>query len=106
MYTGVIEDVGRVVAIEDLSDRRRLTITSSITRALTPDMCVAVNGTRLSIARAGSTSFDVEVTEDRLQATMLDDLEVGHTVNLERAISPGRALQWILRADPNSHEAN
>lgn len=88
MFTGIIEEVGTVAAVDDLGGGRRLTVEATFTSELHPDQSIAVNGACQTVTRADKTTFDVVAIEETLRKTTLGSLEAGAPVNLERAMTP------------------
>lgn len=95
MFTGIIEAVGTVAAVEPLGgDRggRRLTIAAPFAEELRPDESVAINGACQTVTRAGEGTFGVVTIEETLRKTTFGNLEAGDAVNLERALEAGGRL--------------
>lgn len=93
MFTGIVEELGRVAAIEDQSDAIRLTIgcTTAVSDAKLGDS-IAVNGACLTVAEFDETGFTADVMHESLDRTSLGGLAVGSPVNLERAVAAGARL--------------
>ena len=87
MFTGLVEEKGEVVAIDDLGDSARLTVRAPL---VTGDAghgdSIAVNGCCLTVAGQGDGTFTADVMAESLARTSLGDLSVGDEVNLERAM--------------------
>jgi riboflavin synthase len=93
MFTGLVEEEGTIEKI----DKRRGSVIFTIrgrktVRNLKIDESVAVNGTCLTVIRAGRTWFRVQAVEETLRKTNLGDLKVKDRVNLERALLPSERL--------------
>lgn len=88
MFTGIIEEVGRLVSIRDLGGGRRLTLEASFAPELRPDQSVAVNGACQTVVAVQGKTFDVVAVEETLRKTTLSSLQAGSPVNLERALQP------------------
>ncbi|MFZ5800557.1 MAG: riboflavin synthase [Candidatus Omnitrophota bacterium] len=87
MFTGIIEEVGKVVRIENRRGLRSLTVEApAICAGLKVGDSVSVNGVCLTIIRIFSTQLSFEVMTQTLQATDLKDLKLQDKVNLERAL--------------------
>lgn len=99
MFTGIIEELGEVVAVESGADSSRITVRGRVTTA-DPDhgASIAVNGACLTVtdheAKGGVVTFDVMA--ESLRRTVLGDLVVGDVVNLERAMVLGARLDGHL----------
>ena len=97
MFTGIIEAVGTVAAIEDLGSEdeqggRRLTIEAPFAAELHPDESVSVSGACQTVTRADAKTFDVVTIEETLRKTTFGRLAAGDAVNLERALKAGGRL--------------
>jgi riboflavin synthase len=88
MFTGIVEEVGRVTAVEDLGGGRRLTLEADLAAGLRPDQSVAVNGACQTVVAASGRTFEVVAVEETLRKTNFGALAPGARVNLERAMSP------------------
>lgn len=87
MFTGIVEEVGKVVSVSDTAGGRRLKIgASTVTEGLKLGDSIAVNGACLTAVAFGSDWFDVEATRQTLRMTGLGSLSAGSRVNLERAL--------------------
>ncbi len=88
MFTGIIEELGRVKAIEQQSDAVRLTIEGPL---VTSDAhrgdSIAVCGTCLTVIEYGNGEFTADVMKETLDKTSLSSVKVGDPVNLERAMT-------------------
>jgi len=86
MFTGIIEALGTVEKLEREGSNVHLTIQSSISDAFKVDQSVAHNGVCLTVVAIGEQQHTVTAVEETLQRSNLGDLEVGDTINLERAM--------------------
>jgi riboflavin synthase len=97
MFTGIIEEVGTVTAIEPLgSDRagKRLTIEAEMAPELQVDQSVSINGACQTVVDvdADASTFAVDTIEETLRKTSFGYLDAGTPVNLERALQAGDRL--------------
>ena len=92
MFTGIIEAVGEVVAVEPLGEGRRVHIAAPWTRELVVGDSVAVDGCCLTVVQRGPSTFEVEAVRETLRRTIVGDYEPGRSVNLERAARLGDRL--------------
>lgn len=92
MFTGIIETLGKVVAIENEMGNKHITIASSITHELKIDQSVAHNGVCLTIVDINESQYKVTAIWETLEKTNLNDWQVGDEVNLERAMQLGARL--------------
>jgi riboflavin synthase len=87
MFTGIIEELGKVKALTRGAGDARLTISASA--ALDGTMLgdsICVNGACLTVVEKGNGSFSADVAQETLKVTNLGDLRAGQQVNLERAL--------------------
>ncbi|MDI9919313.1 riboflavin synthase [Rhodococcus sp. IEGM 1379] len=87
MFTGIVEELGEVVAKEDLVDSARFTVRGPL---VTSDAghgdSIAVNGVCLTVVDVlADGSFTADVMQETLNRSSLSKLGVGSRVNLERA---------------------
>jgi riboflavin synthase len=102
MFTGIVEELGTVEALERLSDAVRLTVrATSVLDDVRLGDSIAVNGCCLTVASTGSTGggstgevdlFTADVMAETLDKTGLGALTPGDRVNLERAVTAGTRL--------------
>jgi riboflavin synthase len=89
MFTGIIEEVGRVVS----AGADKLVIAASeVTAGIEAGASIAVNGVCLTVTDFDRDSFSVKVMPETLRRTNLGRLKSGDTVNLERALPLGGRL--------------
>ena len=92
MFTGLIAEVGRVVAIERDTDGARLRIEAELAAGLAAGDSVAVSGVCLTAADPGAGSFAADVMNQTLALSTLGELVPGASVNLEPALRAGDRL--------------
>ena len=92
MFTGLIEDVGRVEALERTDDGAKLRISSPLTSELALGDSIAVNGCCLTATAIDDGSFETEAMNQTLQVTALGGVHQGSRVNLELAMKAGDRL--------------
>lgn len=91
MFTGIVEELGKVVAIEDQPDAIRLTIAGPlVTEDLGRGDSVSVCGACLTAVEIENQTFTADVMRETLRLTSLGDIKVGDSVNLERAMTSDR----------------
>jgi riboflavin synthase len=116
MFTGIVEELGAVVALEDQGDALRLTVDGPL---VTTDVklgdSVAVNGCCLTVTVRDAEQLTFDVMRETLDKTSLGALSEGDRVNLERAVTPagrlgGHMVQGhvdgtgaLLRRTPSEH---
>ena len=84
MFTGIVEETGRIEGVE----RNEEGIRFRVGAPFVPERgaSVAVNGACLTAEHADDEGFEVFVSEETAKKTWLDELEEGDDVNLERAM--------------------
>jgi riboflavin synthase len=89
VFTGIIEEIGEVVAVEPHGDSAVLTLAASrIGDDLTHGASIAVNGVCLTVVGwtgAGAVQVDFDVMAETLKRSVIGSLQRGSQVNLERA---------------------
>lgn len=93
MFTGIVEELGTVEAVEDQGDAIRLTVTADevLSDAGLGDS-IAVNGCCLTVATRTATSWTADVMQETLDKTSLHGVRPGDVVNLERAVTADKRL--------------
>jgi len=94
MFTGIIQSVGSIRAIEERDGDRRITIDTgglAMDRAELGDS-IAVNGVCLTAVEFDSGAFVADVSRETLAVTTLEKLATGARVNLEPALTLGTPL--------------
>lgn len=87
MFTGIVEEMGAVTAVEKTLAGTRVTIlASTVMGDLKIGDSVSVNGTCLTVVTKNEKNFAVEVSPETLSVTTLGHLTGGAPVNLERAM--------------------
>ncbi|HEX8475302.1 MAG TPA: riboflavin synthase [Pyrinomonadaceae bacterium] len=93
MFTGIIEELGRVRSIERRGEGVRLTIEArTVTAGTAEGDSIAVNGVCLTALDVRGDSFAADGSRETLQRSTLGDLRAGSVVNLERAVTPATRL--------------
>lgn len=87
MFTGLIEEVGRVRRLQHRGELQRLEITAELVAAdARVGDSIDVNGACQTAVEVGDHGFWVESVEETLRRTTLGELRVGDPVNLERSL--------------------
>lgn len=92
MFTGIIEDLGIVEALEQENTNLHLTIKSKLASELKIDQSVSHNGVCLTVIDLTASSYTVTAIKETLDKTNLNSLKVGDRVNLERGLKLGERL--------------
>ena len=88
MFTGIIEELGAIVAIEHGADSAVISVRGPlVTSDATHGASIAVNGVCLTVVKTEGETFSVDVMAETLNRSSLGSLEPGARVNLERAMS-------------------
>ena len=122
MFTGIVEELGTVEALERQSDAVRLTVrAATVLEDAGLGDSISVNGVCLTVASTTSTAggpadtFTADVMAETLDKTGLGALAPGDRVNLERAVTAGTrlgghlvqghvdAVGHVVRRDPGDH---
>ena len=90
MFTGIIEGVGRIAALQPVGGDLRLTVAvgSLPFDAVQLGESIAVNGVCLTVIAFDASSFQADASTETLSLTTLGRLRDGALVNLERAMRP------------------
>lgn len=86
MFTGIVENVGRVIAIENNLTNVHFWIDCEFTNELKIDQSVAHNGVCLTVVEIKENQYKVTAIQETLNKTNLGDLKDGDLVNLERCL--------------------
>ena len=93
MFTGIIEELGSISALEKRAEGARIKISAqTVTRNTIEGDSIAVNGVCLTALEITSNSFAADVSTETLNRSTLGKLTVGAKVNLERAVTPATRL--------------
>lgn len=88
MFTGIVEELGEVVALEPSADAARLTVRGPL---VTADArlgdSIAVNGVCLTVVETADGTFTADVMAETLRRSSLGALAPGRPVNLERPLT-------------------
>ncbi len=91
MFTGIIEQTGKISAVKPLKDGKRIRIETSpfwkeIKRELSVSDSISVNGVCLTVVELGKNSFWVEAVGETMNKTTFSKIKQNEIVNLERAL--------------------
>ena len=88
MFTGIIEELGKVVDIEEQPDALRLTIAGPlVTSDIKRGDSIACSGVCLTAIEIENGTFTADVMKETLRLTSLDGVNIGDPINLERAMT-------------------
>jgi riboflavin synthase len=98
MFTGLVEDLGTVVAVDRTADGAALTVASRLARELGEGDSIAVNGVCLTATGICGDRFGADVMHETLRRSSLGDADAGTRVNLELALrADGRLGGHIMQ---------
>ncbi len=83
MFTGIIEDLGKILAVTN----NRITVhAKTVLEGTKLGDSISVNGVCLTVTKLNSDSFDADISPETMKVTALNKLRAGSAVNLERAL--------------------
>lgn len=93
MFTGIIEEIGKILSLQKLADGAKIKIAAKIvTEGTNEGDSISVNGVCLTALEIKKDSFAADVSGETLNRSTLGNLKVGATINLERAVTPSTRL--------------
>jgi riboflavin synthase len=93
LFTGIVEELGEVTAVEDLGDASRFTVRGPVvTEDAKHGDSIAVNGVCLTVVDLADGAFTADVMAETLERSCLGALAPGSRVNLERPMALGGRL--------------
>jgi riboflavin synthase len=88
MFTGIIQQIGSIAAVEAIEAGCRFVINHSF-GVLALGESIAVNGVCLTVTAFDADTFQCDISPETLGLTTLAEWQAGHVVNLERAMAMG-----------------
>ena len=93
MFTGIVEELGTVAAVEDQGDAIRLGISAStVLEGTGLGDSISVNGCCLTVTSIDGDTWTADVMQETLDKTSLYGVRPGDSVNLERAVTADKRL--------------
>lgn len=92
MFTGIIEDLGKIENIEKVGGNLMISVNTSITHELKIDQSVAHNGVCLTVVAIDGDTYKVTAIRETISKTNLGLLKENDFVNIERAMKLGDRL--------------
>ncbi|MFI5608099.1 riboflavin synthase [Amycolatopsis sp. NPDC051903] len=93
MFTGIVEEIGEITAVEQGTNMARLTVRGPlVTSDAAHGDSIAVSGVCLTVVTVSEGEFTVDVVNETLVRSSLAKVAVGDAVNLERATPAGGRL--------------
>jgi len=87
VFTGIVEELGEVVALEGFQDSARLTVRGPLVAAgASAGDSIAINGVCLTVTDSSDGTFSADVMGETLSRSSLGALGRGSAVNLERPL--------------------
>ncbi|WP_378186185.1 riboflavin synthase [Aquimarina sp. W85] len=96
MFTGIIEELGKVDHLTSNKENLHITIKTNFTDELKIDQSVAHNGVCLTVVAINEGTYTVTAIKETLEKTNLSTLKIGDLVNLERGMKLGARLDGHL----------
>ncbi len=93
MFTGIIEELGKITALEKHAGGAKLKIAAkTVTDQTAEGDSIAVNGVCLTALKITANEFSADVSAETLRRSTLGELQMNSRVNLERAVTPATRL--------------
>ncbi|QFT59271.1 Riboflavin synthase [Sulfitobacter sp. THAF37] len=92
MFTGIITDIGTVVALEQQGDLRARIKTGYATDGIDMGASIASDGVCLTVVALGPDWYEVQISAETVDKTNLGTWQPGKRLNLERALKVGDEL--------------
>jgi len=92
MFTGIIEEFGKIIKLKSDRENLHITLESNLTKELKVDQSLAHNGVCLTVVSCDEKFYTVTAIKETLDKTNLGQLKVGDLVNIERAMKFGDRL--------------
>lgn len=93
MFTGIIEELGKVRGVERRGDGAKIVIEAQVvTKDTNEGDSISVNGVCLTALDVTENSFSADCSNETLERSTLGNLKAGTPVNLERAVTPTTRL--------------
>ncbi len=92
MFTGIVEELGKIVKLEKSGTNLDITVEAGMTPELKIDQSVSHNGVCLTIVSKDNGQYKVTAVNETLVKTNLGMLKSGELVNLERGMKLGARL--------------
>lgn len=86
MFSGIVEEPAKVVALEREKENLHITLTCSFVNDLKIDQSVSHNGVCLTVVKKDNASYTVTAIKETLEKSNLGQLKVGDKVNVERSM--------------------
>ncbi|MCF8370792.1 MAG: riboflavin synthase [Bacteroidales bacterium] len=85
MFSGIVEEAAKVIALEKERENLHITMECSFVKELKIDQSISHNGVCLTVVKTTDNTYTVTAIKETLDKTNLGKLEIGSKVNLERS---------------------
>ena len=92
MFTGIIEEIGKVVKLKKDKENLHITMRSGLCPELTVDQSLAHNGVCLTVVDLKEDEYTVTAIKETMEKSNIGNLKIGDKINLERAMLLGSRL--------------
>jgi len=92
MFTGIIEDLGKVTNLKEDLNNLHITIRSNFVSDLKVDQSVSHNGVCLTVVSKNQDEYTVTAINETINKTNFNKLKINDIVNLERGMKLGERL--------------
>ena len=96
MFSGIVEETGKVVRLEQEQENLHITLACSFAHELKTDQSIAHNGVCLTVVKQEGDTYTVTAIRETLEKSNLGLLKVGDEVNLERSMKMDSFLDGHL----------
>jgi riboflavin synthase len=92
MFTGIIEDLGKITNLKQAKGNLNITVKSNFTNELKVDQSVAHDGVCLTVVKVSGSEYTVTAIDETLNKTRIGHLKINDEINLERGMKLGERL--------------
>ncbi len=92
MFTGIIENLGKIKSLKKEGSNVRLEIDSNLLNEMKVDQSIAHNGICLTVEKINPNSYEVVAVKETIDKTNLGEWSTGQKVNLERCMQMNARL--------------
>jgi len=93
MFTGIVEELGRVISLKSSGSGGRIAIGArKVLEGTSPGDSILVNGACLTVSAISGDRIEMDLLGETIARTNLDSLRPGDAVNLERSLTPQSRL--------------
>ena len=92
MFTGIVEQLAKIVDIKNSKNNLDITLSSEITSELKIDQSVSHNGICLTVVEINNKSYTVTAIEETINKTTIRSWKINDVIKLESAMTIGDRL--------------